>query len=199
MSTRQSRAIRPDFAEPWHREDLRARYDYHTEITTSEAALILGWSRDQLKTHHKHHPNWPPHKLVKENPDGWNHYWLGEVLDVLEERTLWQLKQRGDQRPLTEVQKANREAARERRRQLDRAQAAADAWFKTATLSKWLAHGRGEDEWPVVVRRDGKIEDLLVTLGTVGSEDEVRWISLSDYLAHLAHHVVLANPEGANE
>jgi hypothetical protein len=195
MTAKPSRAIRPDFAEPWHRDDLRARYDYHTEITGPEAALILGWSRDQLKTHHKHHPNKPPHKLVKENPDGWNHYWLGEVLDVLEERTLWQLKQRGDQRPLTEVQKANRAAARERRRQLDRAQVAADAWFKTATFSKWLAHGRPEDEWAVVIRPDGKIEDLVVTLGTIGSDDRVQWIRLADYVAHLADRVAPAMNE----
>lgn len=198
VPTKPSRAIRPDFAEPWHREDLRARYDYHTEITGAEAALILGWSRDQLKTHHQNHPNRPPRKLAKENAKGWNHYFLGEVLDALEERTLWLLKQRGDQRPLTEVQKANREAARQRRKQLDRAQAAADAWFKTATFSKWLAHGRGEDEWPVVVRTGGQMEDFMAVLGTVNPDDDVRWICLSDYVAHLARRVAQANPEGAN-
>ncbi|MFC3651927.1 hypothetical protein ACFONN_10270 [Dyella humi] len=199
MTAKPSRAIRPDFAEPWHRDDLRARYDYHTEITGPEAAVILGWSTDQLKTHHKNHPNRPPRKLAKENAKGWNHYFLGEVLDALEERTLWLLKQRGDQRPLTEVQKANREATRERRRQLDRAKAAADAWFKTSTFSKWLAHGRGDDEWPVVVRSDGKIEDLMAVLGTTGPDDEVRWLSLSDYVEHLARRVEQVSQEGANK
>jgi hypothetical protein len=196
MSEKRSRSVRPDFAEPWHREDLRARYDYHTEITGPEAALILGWSRDQLKTHHQNHPNRPPRKLAKENAKGWNHYWLGEVLDALEERTLWLLKQRGDQRPLTEVQKANREATRQRRKQLDRAKAAADAWFKKATFSAWLARGSGEDEWPVVVRTGGQMEDLMTTLDTVGPDDEVRWIRLSDYVAHLARRVERASPEG---
>ncbi|GAB2566377.1 AAA family ATPase [Dyella jejuensis] len=58
VSTKSSRAIRPDLAEPWHRENLHARYDYHTEITGPEAALILGWSADQLKTHGGH-----PHRV----------------------------------------------------------------------------------------------------------------------------------------
>jgi hypothetical protein len=182
MSEKISRAVRPDFAEPWRMEDLRARYDYHCEITGAEAELILGWSRDRLKTHHKNHPKRIPRKLAKSNEKGWNRYWLGEVLDALEEEILWQLEQRQDRRPLSDVQRRNREAAKDRDRQIQKISEVVNPWLRGAKFATWVAMARATDEWPVVKRRSGVLGDFFDAIGTIKPGDRVVWISLQDYL-----------------
>jgi hypothetical protein len=182
VSEKISRAVRPDFAEPWRMEDLRVRYDYHCEITGAEAELILGWSRDRLKTHHKNHAKRIPRKLAKSNEKGWNRYWLGEVLDALEEEILWQLEQRQDRRPLSDVQRRNREAAKDRERQIQKISEVVNPWLRGAKFSTWVAMARATDEWPVVKRRSGVWEDFFVAVGTIKLGDRVSWISLQDYL-----------------
>jgi hypothetical protein len=163
-------------------EDLRARYDYHCEITGSEAELILGWSRDRLKTHHKNHPKRIPRKLAKSSGRGWNHYWLGEVLDALEEEILWQLEQRQERRPLSDVQRRNRKAEKDRQNQIKKISEVINPWLRGAKFSTWVAMARATDEWPMVKRRSGALEDFFEAIGTIKPGDRVTWVRLQDYL-----------------
>jgi len=184
-----SRSVRPEFGEPWRLEDLRARYDYHLPITGPEARLFLGWSRSKLRSHHQHHPERIPKPLAKGLDKGWNHYWLGEVLDAIEEETLWQLKQRLDERPLSEVQRRNREAKKEREREIQRISAVATPWIRGAKFSTWVSMARADDEWPMVKRKSGVYEDFFETIGTTQPGDRVAWVSLRDYLTHVQTHI----------